>query len=391
MNRLFALSPVGMSLLEQAESVADQVASKFADDVDAASRFPSEAMEALQHHGLLGAYAPTGLGGHGATITDIAAICHALGQRCSSTAMIFAMHQIQMACLVHHGLDTDVLRGQVADIATRQQLVASATTELGVGGDVRTSLCAVDLGQATFNLRKEASVISYADAADAILVTARRSPDAAASDQVIALARIADSTLTPISNWDTMGMRGTCSVGYVLETTGPSEHVLSLPYADISSQTMLPVSHIVWASLWLGIATDAVNRARASLRTAARQSVGQTPPNAGAVASLFGDLEMVRATVSSAVAMYEAVRAREDHALTTGESLRISVLKTSVATAVRNIVTGCLQICGIAGYRNDTKFSVGRHLRDVHSAALMVHNERVLANVGRVLCVYRED
>jgi acyl-CoA dehydrogenase len=391
MNRLFALGAPGSELVDLAEKIGDEFCAPFADEVDTAGRFPYEAMAALRDQALLGAYAPVDLGGRGATITDIAAMCHTLGQRCSSTAMVFAMHQIQMACLVHHGLESEALRSEIAVIASGQLLLASATTELGVGGDVRTSLCAVDANEATFHVRKEASVISYADFADAILVTARRGSDAASSDQVIALARRADTTLTPISAWDTLGMRGTCSIGYLLESTGPASNVLSLPYADISSQTMLPVSHIVWASLWLGIATDAVNRARLSLRTTARKSIGSAPANAAAVAAVFGDLEMVRATVVSAVDMYEAVRAREDHALSTGESLRISLLKTSVSAAVRRIVTDCLDICGIAGYRNDTQFSVGRHLRDVHSAALMVHNERILANMGRLLCVYKED
>ncbi len=391
MNRLFELSSTGQHLLELAEKVADEVCAVHAVDVDSAGRFPHEAIAALQEQRLLGAYAPVDLGGYGASITDIAAICHALGQRCSSTAMIFAMHQIQMACLVHHGLDNDALCEEIRMIAEGQQLVASATTELGVGGDVRTSLCAADVGESTFTVRKEASVISYADFAEAILVTARRGNDSASSDQVIALARKDQTTLTPISNWDTLGMRGTCSIGYVLETQGSSQHVLPLPYADISSQTMLPVSHIVWASLWLGIATDAVTRARTFLRTSARKTLDRTPPIASSVAAVFGDLEMIRATVLAAVKQYEATRSDLSTPMSTGDSLRISLLKTSVSVAVRRIVVDCLEICGIAGYRNDTPYSVGRHLRDTHSAALMVHNERILTNMGRLLCVYKED
>jgi acyl-CoA dehydrogenase len=50
-----------------------------------------------------------------------------------------------------------------------------------------------------------------------------------------------------------------------------------------------------------------------------------------------------------------------------------------------------LLICGLAGYRNDTPFSLGRHLRDAHSAALMVNNDRILANTGSLLMALRED
>ena len=35
-------------------------------------------------------------------------------------------------------------------------------------------------------------------------------------------------------------------------------------------------------------------------------------------------------------------------------------------------------ICGIAGYRNDSKLSLGRHVRDAIGAGLMVNNDRIL-------------
>jgi acyl-CoA dehydrogenase len=36
----------------------------------------------------------------------------------------------------------------------------------------------------------------------------------------------------------------------------------------------------------------------------------------------------------------------------------------------------------LSGYRNDSEFSIGRHLRDVLSAPLMINNDRILANLG---------
>jgi acyl-CoA dehydrogenase len=41
-----------------------------------------------------------------------------------------------------------------------------------------------------------------------------------------------------------------------------------------------------------------------------------------------------------------------------------------------------MRACGLSGYRNDGEFSIGRHLRDVLSAPLMINNDRILANVG---------
>jgi acyl-CoA dehydrogenase len=45
-------------------------------------------------------------------------------------------------------------------------------------------------------------------------------------------------------------------------------------------------------------------------------------------------------------------------------------------------VMNALQATGLSGYRNDTEFSVGRHLRDVLSSPIMINNDRILANVA---------
>ena len=41
-----------------------------------------------------------------------------------------------------------------------------------------------------------------------------------------------------------------------------------------------------------------------------------------------------------------------------------------------------MRACGLSGYRNDGDFSIGRLLRDVLSAPIMINNERILANIS---------
>ena len=57
---------------------------------------------------------PVEFGGMGLDVTQVARLCEALGQYCGSTAMIFAMHQIQVACIVHHALETPFFRDYLA-------------------------------------------------------------------------------------------------------------------------------------------------------------------------------------------------------------------------------------------------------------------------------------
>jgi acyl-CoA dehydrogenase len=47
-------------------------------------------------------------------------------------------------------------------------------------------------------------------------------------------------------------------------------------------------------------------------------------------------------------------------------------------------------ICGISGYRNDSKYSLARHLRDAYGAALMVNNDRITKLNATMLMVHKE-
>jgi len=48
-------------------------------------------------------------------------------------------------------------------------------------------------------------------------------------------------------------------------------------------------------------------------------------------------------------------------------------------------------ITGIAGYKNDTPYSVGRHMRDALSAQIMISNDRIYGNMSQMLLAHRLD
>jgi len=72
-------------------------------------------------------------------------------------------------------------------------------------------------------------------------------------------------------------------------------------------------------------------------------------------------------------------------------ALRMNGLKVQSATLAVQIVSQALSICGIAGYKADTKYSVERHLRDAYSAGIQINNDRVLGASASMLLVHRED
>lgn len=377
-----------MPLHTVARRIAQQVAAAHADAVDRDGRFPSEAVAALRSAGLLGALIPTSLDGLGAPFSSIVSVCYELGQCCANTAMVFAMHQIQVACLIRHSAGSTWHRDFLSRVAQEQLLLASATTEAGIGGDVRRSDCAVSSGAEIAAIAKAGCVISYAEHADAMLATARRDPDSASSDQVVVVAERAQYRLEPVSRWDALGMRGTGSQGYNLELAVARAQILPVRYADIASQTMLPVSHISWAALWLGIATAACHRARRVVR---RRTVPGAPAPAGAMrlAQALAELQALHGQVADAVRRYESAGSDSDVLGSIAFALSMNQLKISVSSGIVQIIGQAMLVAGLSGYRNDSPDSLGRHLRDAHSAALMINNDRILGNCAALLAGYR--
>lgn len=381
------------NIVARARSIGAEIAARHAADVDRDGRFPIEAFDALREQKLLGVMIPAELGGGGASLFDVAAACHALARGCAATGMIYAMHQIQIACLVNHGTG-NWHRDLMERIAAGQLLLGSATTEKETGGDIRNSVCAVQAdpaaGDDRFTLAKNASVISYGDQSDVILVTARRNPDAPSSDQVLVVVTKDDYRLEKTSLWDAMGMRGTCSDGYQLEAAGVLDQIMPLSYADLSAQTMLPVTHILWSSTWLGIAADAVSRARAYVRSEAKRKPGTTPASAVRLAEATAKLQQMKAVILAAIRQYELACGSPERLTSLSFATAMGTLKVTTSELVREIVEASIRTCGLAGYRNDTPYSLGRHLRDAHSAALMIGNDRIMSHISTQLLVQRD-
>ena len=129
---------------------------------------------------------------------------------------------------------------------------------------MRSSEAPVEYQGDRISLERRASVISYGAYADGIVTTARRSADAAGTDQVLVAFLKSDYTLSRLQGWDTMGMRGTCSEGYILKATGGAEQIVPDPYEIIHPQTMVPTAHLLWGSVWAGIAAGATTGLRHS-------------------------------------------------------------------------------------------------------------------------------
>lgn len=364
-----------------------------AHDVDTNARFPSESINALKKLKLLSAYVPLSEGGMGLNVDQISKLCEILAHYCGSTAMIYSMHMIQVACVVHHSGDSAYFKSYIQKLVKEQRLMASATTEIGVGGDLRSSICAVETSGESFKLEKKAPVISYGVDADDLMITARKNSVAAKSDQIHVLLEKGQYSLEQISGWDTLGFRGTCSSGFNVTSSGKIEQILPVPFADILSQTMHPYAHLTWASLWSGIAADAVNIARASVKKAALQNIEMPPISAIRLGEVDSVLQTMRNNITVAIDEYSQLLQKNDaNAFTNfGFGIRINNIKVSSSELIVDIVGKAMLISGISSYRNDSKTSLSRHIRDAYGTALMVNNDRILLHNSTLLLMHKEE
>jgi acyl-CoA dehydrogenase len=358
------------------------VAAAEAEEVDRQARFPRAAIDAARRQKLLGIQIPHRFGGDGASIFDVTDMCYTLGRSCASTAMIFAMHQTKIACLIRHGAGSGFHEALLRRVASEQLLLASSTTEGQNGGNIRSSSAAIERDGTTISLVRNATVISYGAQADGVVTIARRAGDAAASDQVLVALTKENYTLERSLEWETLGMRGTCSAGFELKAKASADQIFPEGYDKIHAQTMTPVAHLCWSSAWAGIAAAAVERAQLFIRKAARGSGGQMPPGAAHFTAAKMTLAKLRAMITVNLDTYTA-HEHDERALSSLDfQSSINLLKVEASELAVETVMSAMRACGLSGYRNDGDFSVGRHLRDVLTAPLINNHDRILANIA---------
>jgi acyl-CoA dehydrogenase len=378
--------------VDVARRIGEDVAGKWADEVDRDARFPAETAAEMRAAGLLSALLPAAWGGPGAGLGEMAGAVSAISEFCASSGLVLAMHSIQVACLVRHG-SVAALEALAPRLVAGELLLANANSEIGLGGERRSSLCALEPVDGGFRLDKQASTVSYGEYADGIFATARRAPESPPQEQVMAVCLPPEMTLEPSGEWDTLGLRGTCSRPGHLVATVPPELVIE-DYPSVFVRTALPVSTVLLGSVWRGLAEAAARRAHGAVRQRARKdrsaAPGSAPPIAALrLAELAVELHQLREVVDAGAADYERLKDTAE-VETLQFSARMDNVKLSASALATSILPKAMAICGLDGYRNHSEFSVARLARDAMAAPLMVNNDRSLQASAQALLVRKQ-
>ncbi|MFK0111586.1 acyl-CoA dehydrogenase family protein [Streptomyces sp. NPDC091217] len=362
------------------EDLASEISTlliKYAPEVDKQARYPEESIAALKQSGMTVAAAPTDLGGLGYGVQDLVTTARALARGCGSTAMIWAMSQITLSCLLRHAGKSGAAEKLVEEAVSQRWLIASVVSEKNNGGNIRQSDAALTPDSTrSFVLEKQAASVSYGAEADALFVTARRSQAADPTDQVAVLVTKDQTELKVTGNWNTLGMRGTRTLPLDVRARFDQDHILADPFKDIAGRTLTPMSCVLQAAVWCGLAEEAVARAvghtRRKLAKSPQSEVSPTLAEAHwRLSALSGHLRDAVELVSTSWNSSGTVSMKQLASL--------NALKLGVSELALDVCFQAMRCCGLAGYSEEGPASVARLLRDVLSAPLMISNSRIAA------------
>jgi acyl-CoA dehydrogenase len=309
-------------------------------------------------------------------------VVRVLARSCAATAVVTAMHYYQSQILVRHGT-SEVLRGYLERAAREQLLIANATSEVGMPGGGLASRCAVETEGGTFRLEKHASVVSYGAHADSVLASARSGPDSASTDQALVLCIPPGLELEQAGDWDTIGLRGTCSPPFRIVAEGSTGQIIP-DLAHVDAQTALPAYQILLASAWVGVAEAIAERSHRFVRAQARKQIGVVPPSALDLAELGALLQLSRDALESVLTVFERIDGT-DEIEDISFGLRIMNLKVSTTSLLLQIANRAVDLIGLAAYSQTSPYSMSRFLRDAHGAPLMVSNRRFVSESAQRL------
>lgn len=320
---------------------------------DLEGSFVSSNYADLKAQRLMSAGVPTELGGGGATHEDLCEMLRELGRHCGSTALALSMHTHLVAAQVwRHG------HRQPAEALLRK-VAASELVLVSTGaGDWVDSVGQTERVQGGYRVSAVKRFASGAPVGD-LLVTSAPYDDPTQGPQVLhfAVSLKADGVRV-LSDWNTLGMRGTGSNSVELKDVFVPEESVSVrrPRGQWhpSWSVVITVAPPIYLAPYLGVAERAVELAleHASQRNA--------DPN---VWSAVGELENTITTAQLAYRDMIALANNYDFTPDPERASRMLVRKTIAANAILESVDQAVNLIG--GKALFKREPIERLLRDV--------------------------
>ena len=207
------------------------------------------------------------------------------------------------------------------------------------------------------------------------------------------LVRREDGGMTVTGDWNAMGARGTRSVPVNFDLVVNTERVFKTPFRQIAVQTLIPAAHLGWSSVWYGAARGAFRRFVRQLRQPENKFRAQLQSDLflSRLAELRMSLDLMDSMITQAAVRIDSLRQSNADAASYEEitpNISLNNVKIAVSRLAFEVVDRLVDSPGLAeGYMKNTGLDLERVFRDLRSATLMYHNDRLLGANGKLILV----
>ena len=324
-----------------------------ASDHDVNNQFVSENYALLRENQLFKIAIPQELGGGEASFEVTCDVIRELGQHCGSTALAYSMHSHPVAVNVFKHLGGDVkASATLRKIADNDLIIAGtgANDWLGSSGEMTK----VDDG---YRVTAHKHFVSGGPGAQVFVTSANYEGENGKEVLHFAIP-FSSEGITQLSNWNTLGMRGTGSNDITLQE-------VFVPEAAIVARRPAGEWHPMW-NVILPTALPLVMAAYVGLADAAvvlaRKAAARRPEELAAVLG-----EILNQHTLATIAHQDMIRINQNHGFSPTNELTSEILtrKTLLATAAQKTVELAAEIIGGAGFFKGHPME--RILRDIRA------------------------
>jgi alkylation response protein AidB-like acyl-CoA dehydrogenase len=368
--------------LASAEAIAAEVVEPGAEAWNAAGAWPELAVRALQKSGLCGLVVPAEQGGLGLGMQALLRVCETLGRADASTALCFGMHSVGAACLVAKATDDHAARF-LRPIADGSHWTTLALSEPGTGSHFYIPQATMRHDGDAYELGGTKCFVTNGGHADSYVVSTGTAGEVEPGHFSLLMVPAASLDGRWGEAWNGWGMRANSSRSVTLDGVRiPAANRLGDEGDEIwyVFQVVAPYFLVAMAGTYLGLATRAVDEARAHLGRRVYSHTGAS----------LAEVSVLQHRLGATWARLQSVRrlcywAAEEAERGGPEALAaVCVAKAEVGHAAVDIVNECMTFAGGAAYRDGTLLQ--RLLRDARAAHVMSPTTDILYTwAGRAL------
>jgi alkylation response protein AidB-like acyl-CoA dehydrogenase len=363
----YAIDDTATALVSRASSLAREVLTRHAPEVDATPRFPEESLEQLAAQGFLGLCVPASLGGAGQGPRAFAAVVEELALGCASTAMIYVMHVAAQQAIASSAVlarRDETLR----DMAAGRHLTTLAFSEPGSRSQFWAPVSRLSERDGKLVTSARKSWVTSARHADSYVSSAQKPGAGSPLESTIYLLRRDAKGVRVAGTFDGLGLRGNDSAPVVLEDVVVDRQDLISPLGEGAKtmlEVVLPWFNVGTAALANGLCRAAVDETSRHLQGAGFEHTGEK----------LRDLPALRARVAEMAVRTEQARALLGYTLgeveRPSETTPLFVLQTRLASlqAASDVTDLAMKACGGAAFSR--QLTIERVFRDARAGWVM--------------------